>query len=157
MVALLVLTPLAACSGGGSSGAAGGQPGAAQRVTIDQSTPEALVYTLLLANANGQTEDVQAAMIANESMNPWAVDDPSEIVYCDDEGVVCDYYPTQKLSNGECPTALSEVQALKDKITVEYEPATDVYGENMRADVDASDTCGFDTFNVDGNWVIVSG
>lgn len=54
---------------------------------------------------------------------------------------------------------MADVQALKDNITVEYEPASSngAYGENMWADVDASDTCGFDTFNVEGKWVILNG
>lgn len=131
--------------------------GCSHDVTIDQSSPERLVYTMLLANANGQDQDVKAVMTANGTTNPWAVADPSEITYCNDDGVTCDYYPTQSLSDGSCPSVTSDVEAVESQIVVEYTHGSDVYGDDMRAAVTVSDSCSFDTFNVDGSWVVIQG
>ncbi|MBW3068977.1 hypothetical protein GZ998_05545 [Actinomyces sp. 594] len=137
----------------------GALAGCSQDVTIDQSSPERLVYTMLLANANGQDQDVKAVMIADGTTQPWGVDDPSEIIYCDAENASCDHYGAQ-LSDGSCPATTSDVEAIEGDITVRYERAAYndyglVYDENSRAVVTVvENSCGFGAFDVNGEWVI---
>lgn len=158
VIALLIaLAPTSACSSGTSADATKSDRQAPIIPTIiDQSSPERLLYTALLAQAKGQEDAAAHVFFASDTGRSDILTSLDDATVCADDPSECDYYYSRYFQTDACPQTVSDVEAARELITYTHDPSKDAenYGSVRIDDGRGGYDCGFGVREFDGKWYL---